>query len=37
MRDLCRAREDAVGMRLRCASNEAFLLHLRRLYPGKTS
>jgi transposase len=38
MRDLCRAREDAVSMRLKVRQQlKAFLLRHGRLYPGKTS
>ena len=38
MRDLCRAREDAVGMRLKARQQlKAFLLRHGRIYPGKTS
>jgi transposase len=38
MRDLCRAREDAVGMRLKVRQQlKAFLLRHGRIYPGKTS
>ena len=38
MRDLCRAREDAVGMRLKVRQQlKAFLLRHGRLYAGKTS
>ena len=38
MRDLCRAMEDAVGMRLKARQQlKAFLLRHGRIYPGKTS